>query len=110
MTDYMKRPCPHCPYRRDVKPYLTPARGDELAYLAQNPYNVFWCHKTTESDDDDSGECHATAKSKVCTGFLSLQANECGEQHVPEGFEPAHDIVYCESWEMSEAYEMARDD
>ena len=45
----------HCPYRNDVTPFLTAERGAELAYLTQNPYNSFTCHKTLE-EDDESGE------------------------------------------------------
>jgi hypothetical protein len=48
----MKKPCQHCPFRRDVKPFLRPGRGKELAYHAQNPYNSFTCHKTLEHDEE----------------------------------------------------------
>ena len=43
MTDFMKEPCKHCPFRRDVKPYLHPERAATIAYAAQNPYNSFYC-------------------------------------------------------------------
>ena len=39
MSEFIKNPCSHCPYRHDVKPFLTPERGEELAYLATNPYS-----------------------------------------------------------------------
>lgn len=76
-----------------------------MAYIAQNPYNSFVCHKTTVSSDDDDGERHCTPQSKICAGFLSLQHNENGETLYDEdGFEPSP-LVYESSYEMSEAYE-----
>jgi hypothetical protein len=105
MSGFMKKPCEHCPYREDVKPFLTPARGEELAYIAHNPYNTFHCHKTTESEDDGEGGRMAVNTSQVCAGFLSLQHNENGETPYDEdGFEPS-DLVYCDSFEMAQAYE-----
>lgn len=104
----MKKPCEQCPFRRDVKPFLTPERGEELAYLAQNSYNTFHCHKTTVSDEEFGGEGDemvATEKSKYCAGFLTLQANENGERDMPEGFTPSYDVVYTDSFEMAQIYE-----
>lgn len=60
---FMKQPCKHCPFRMDVKPFLTPERGIELAYHAQNPYNSFPCHKTTVSDEEFGEE----GVEMVCT-------------------------------------------
>ena len=105
MTDYMKKPCIHCPFRHDVTPFLTPIRGDELANSANNPYNDFPCHKTMEHDDE--GETICVEKTKQCAGFLTLMASNLGEDRMPEGFKPSYDIVYSDSWEMSEAYEAA---
>lgn len=104
----MKKPCEHCPFRRDVKPFLTPQRGEQLAYHAQNHYNSFSCHKTTVSDEEfggDGDEMVATEHSKECAGFLTLMANECGEQNVPKGFNPSYDVVYTDSFEMAQTYE-----
>ena len=113
MTDFVKKPCKHCPYRADVKPFLTPERGEELAYLANNPYSTFTCHKTLEHDDDDDdydddyddGQGYHGESSKICAGFLSLQHNENGETfYDDEGFKPCPS-VYSDSWDMVEAYE-----
>jgi hypothetical protein len=105
MTDFMKKPCPQCPFRSDVKPFLTPERGEELAYAAQHRYQGFPCHKTTESDDD--GDHVYTTKEKECAGYLTLKAQELGEESVAffKGFIPSYDIVYVESYEMAEAYD-----
>jgi hypothetical protein len=106
MADFMKEPCLHCPYRKNIKPYLTPERGDELAYAVHNPYNTFPCHKTTVSVEDDEGECDriATENSKMCAGFLSLMKLELGYTTYDEdGFE-ASDDVYESSESMTEAH------
>lgn len=73
-----------------------------MAYSAQNPYNFFACHQTTEEDPCDSSEMMITEKSKLCAGFLTLQINEGAD--IPEGFEPAYDLVYADSWMMAQAY------
>jgi hypothetical protein len=102
-VSYTKQPCEHCPYRRDVTPFLHPARGEELAYLAENRYNDFPCHKTTiHSRDEDSGEMEWGPKSLTCAGFLSMQVNWAGAA-CPDGFEPS-DLVYSEPYEMADAY------
>lgn len=104
MTDFIKKPCAHCPYRADVKPFLTPERGEELAYAASNPYNTFYCHKTLEHDDEEGDTC-VGGESKVCAGFLSLQHNVNGKTwYDAEGFKPSNN-VYCDEYEMAQAYE-----
>lgn len=98
----MKEPCAHCPFRHDVKPFLHPERGEELAYHAQNPYNSFPCHKTTVADEEsDDGEMLCTEKTLECAGFITLQINEGME--CPDGFTPS-DKVYDDTWAMIEAY------
>ncbi len=101
MSDFVKKPCIHCPYRRDVEPFLTPERGEELAYAAENPYNTFHCHKTLESDDEGT---FVGNSSKICAGFLTLQHNILGETlYDNDGFEP-NGNVYEDSFEMVAAY------
>jgi plasmid rolling circle replication initiator protein Rep len=105
--EFMKKPCAQCPFRRDVKPYLTNARAEELAYHATNRFNTFPCHKTTEYDDDsEDGEMLVTQDSKECAGFLTLMMSEVGETMF-EGFEPSYEVCYNESYEMIDAYEEA---
>lgn len=100
---FMKEPCKHCPFRRDVTPFLHPERAEEIAYAATNPYSAFHCHKTTEYDEDgDSGDMLVTARSLMCAGFLTLQVEEGGAS-CPDGFEPSRE-VYGDSWEMIDAY------
>lgn len=99
---FMKKPCKHCPFRRDVKPFLRPERGEELAYHAQNPYNSFPCHKTTEADDE-SDESFCNEETKECAGFMTLQYIE-NDNNLPDGFEPDYDNVYGDIYEMIDAY------
>lgn len=88
----------------DVRPYLHPERGHDLACAAQNPYQSFECHKTTEHDYD--GEAYATEQSKQCAGFLTLRCAELGESgYEDEGFEPSYEIVYADYWSMADAYD-----
>jgi len=103
MSDFCKKPCAQCPFRRDVKPFLRPERGEELAYSAENIYNVFHCHKTLESCDDKN---FASQSSKICAGFLTLQHNENGKTFYDnDGFDPSP-LVYEDAFEMAQAYEI----
>lgn len=97
---FMKSPCEHCPFRRDVKPFLHPKRGEALAVHATNKYNSFPCHKTTEHDEE-TDECTETEKSLECAGFLTLQINEGAS--CPDGFTPS-ELVYTDYYEMIESY------
>lgn len=104
MISYMKKPCKHCPFRNDIRPYLHPDRAAEIAFAAENPYQTFHCHQTTV-EDEDSEDCEmlVTENSKECAGFLTLRA-QTGEQ-VPKGFKPAWTICYTDSYGMIDAYE-----
>jgi len=102
MEYYTKKPCKDCPFRKDVKPFLTAEFGEELAYSAQNPFNSFPCHKTTvEDEDSEDGEMMVTSDSKECAGFITLQINE--GMDCPEGFTPS-EKVYSDVYEMADAY------
>lgn len=77
-----------------------------MAYHAQNPYNSFPCHKTTEysEDDEGNGEMMVVETSKMCAGFLTLQHHENGSTfYDSDGFEPS-DNVYHDANDMIEAY------
>lgn len=101
---FVKTPCLHCPFRRDVKPFLRPERAAEIAGAAWNKYNSFPCHKTTEyaEDAEGYGDMVATAASLECAGFLTMQINEGGAV-CPDGFTPAEN-TYSNSHEMEDAY------
>lgn len=97
---FVKEPCRHCPFRRDVVPFLHPVRVAEIARWAWNPYSSFPCHKTLGHDDE--GETVWTADSLECAGFLTMQIWESGRR-IPDGFTVA-DGVYSDPYEMEEAY------
>lgn len=104
MSDFMKKPCKNCPFRHDVKPFLTASRGEELAYSTENPCNEFYCHTTTDSVDTDEGsETVCGERTKICAGFLTMQVAASGE-HI-EGFEPSFELVYEDSMHMTDVYE-----
>lgn len=114
MANFMKKPCEHCPYRKDVTPFLHPSRGEELALITWNRYNSFPCHKTTKSADEVfgdnypeemEGEMFEVQSSKQCAGFLTLMATRLGEKVLPEGFEPSYDLIYEDVEEMIAAYD-----
>lgn len=102
MSGFMKRPCKHCPFRSDVRPFLHPERAEEIAYSASNRYSDFPCHKTTEYDDD-LGDMVETNDSRTCAGFLAMQINEAGID-TPSDFKWP-DNVYSDAYEMVDAYE-----
>lgn len=72
--DQLVRPCAKCPFRTDVKPYLTRARIRDIRYGVITRQGDFYCHQTTaERDGDDGeGETVVTEKSKRCAGMTIL--------------------------------------
>lgn len=96
MTDYVKKTCALCPFSRTKTLWLHPERAEDFAYMAQNPYTDFPCHKTAEfvEDDEDVGGGYVRgARSKTCHGFLTLQraSNDCGGEDHGDGFIPDGD-------------------
>lgn len=74
MTGYgLVRPCPKCPFRTDVPPYLRPERVAGIAMDVQNG-SEFYCHQTTVPDEDDESGASMTRgeKTQVCAGSLIL--------------------------------------
>lgn len=99
---FVKKPCKHCPFRKDVKPYLHPSRAQEIAYVSENPYSDFPCHKTFENEEDEDGnEIVDLEESKTCAGMLTMRSN-LGER-TPEGFEPSIELCYEDPQEMYNA-------
>lgn len=102
---WMKEPCGPCPFSRSKTLPLHPERAADFAYMAQNPYTDFVCHKTAErvEDSDGCGEYVRGQRSFTCNGFLSLQVNEGATPG--EGFEP-HPDAFSDADEMIEHHEM----
>lgn len=109
MTDFMKKACPNCPFKKDVKPYIRMSRAEDIAYNADNPYGTFPCHCTTTQDENENewGD-HGFVdqhKEKQCAGHLTIQfhAND-GTFYDEEGFKPDPDC-FEDSFGMIQHYE-----
>lgn len=65
------RPCPHCPFRNDIDPYLRSERTTEISTQIQRG-GAFICHETTVHEDGEDGaiELLEGPGSKVCAGSL----------------------------------------
>jgi len=64
------RPCAHCPFRSDIKPYLRAGRVEDIERSLER--STFACHETTVESDDDDGSRVETDESKHCAGALIL--------------------------------------
>ncbi len=64
----LRKPCPKCPFRTDVKPFLRHERVVEMAHEIQSG-SEFPCHETTEHGDEHT---YATVDSKHCAGAMIL--------------------------------------
>lgn len=74
MKHDLSRPCKHCPFRKDIRPYLRHSRVAEiLGVLGQGGY--FACHETTEHDEETE-ETVVVNESQQCAGALILLARE----------------------------------
>jgi hypothetical protein len=69
----MTSPCALCPFRKDIRPYLTSARVREIERSLER--SEFPCHKTTQHDDDD-GEYVPSSDEIHCAGALILMEKE----------------------------------
>ena len=64
-------PCPKCPFRTDVKPYLTRPRAQEIARALER--SEFPCHLTTDHDalsGDEGDQLRNTTNEIHCAGAL----------------------------------------
>ena len=64
----LRRPCADCPFRTDVRPYLTAARVREIVHSITRLQQTFSCHKL--NDFDDEGEVVEGPRSQHCAGAL----------------------------------------
>jgi len=68
MNFKMTQPCAHCPFRKDIRPYLT--RGKVREIERSLVHACFPCHETTQHDDD--GAYLKTEEETHCAGALIL--------------------------------------
>lgn len=69
----MLGPCPQCPFRTDVKPYITAARARSILRSVLGGAS-FHCHKTTTHDDD--GETVPSRAERMCAGAVLIARKE----------------------------------
>ena len=74
----LRKPCAHCPFRNDIKPYLRPGRVSEIAgnLLAGGS---FVCHETTVPTDTDDTEMTPGPKAQACAGSLIITERTTGD-------------------------------
>jgi hypothetical protein len=65
----MLAPCPKCPFRSDVAPFITAARAKQITsdVLAGASFH---CHRTTTHNDD--GDYVPTDRERMCAGAVIL--------------------------------------
>jgi hypothetical protein len=66
----LTQPCSNCPFRTDVKGYLTKSRVRELRFGLVQQQSSFSCHKTNKFTDD--GETIEDSNSQHCAGAMIL--------------------------------------
>ena len=66
----LTEPCPQCPFRTDIEPFLRYERVIELKEALLYRQGTFSCHKTNTHDED--GEAIETDDSKHCAGAMIL--------------------------------------
>jgi len=65
----LKAPCAKCPFRNDVKPYITPARAREICNVIVERQGTFACHETI---DYSKGEGVETKATQHCAGAMIM--------------------------------------
>ncbi len=75
----LKAPCSNCPFRTDVKPYLTQERVRGIRDGLLQGQGTFYCHKTTdlgEAADDEQTQLDDSyipkGSEQVCAGSMIL--------------------------------------
>lgn len=68
------RPCAHCPFRSDIRPFLTQERAAEIARALLSD-QTFSCHETVDYDameaDEDGETRYVTGKDEQhCAGAM----------------------------------------
>lgn len=72
MNFNLTKPCKDCPFRTDIRPYLTMERAEEIVEALTTMQGTFACHKTTKPSEDDDLEMVTTDKSEHCAGALIM--------------------------------------
>jgi hypothetical protein len=67
----LKTPCAECPFRRDVHPYLTKGRAEEIASAVLHEDRTFACHKTVYPANKGHRRVRPEGHS-MCVGAILL--------------------------------------
>lgn len=70
MNFNLKKPCASCPFRNDIKPFITQERVADIVFSIVDQQGTFSCHKTLASDND--GETLESEKTEHCAGALIM--------------------------------------
>jgi len=72
----LTKPCPQCPFRSDIRPFLAQDRAEEIGMAITAGQQTFTCHKTTVPCEAEDGEDFGTMKdgpnAQHCAGALIL--------------------------------------
>lgn len=109
MNTVMKQCCGLCPYSRKNTLFLHPDRAADFAYMAENTYTYFVCHKTgviheDHPDEDRQNEIVRGEKSLQCAGFHVMQHLLNGTESNSE-IEIDYEDHFSDVWEMIEHHE-----
>jgi len=70
MNFSMRKPCPQCPFRTDIRPFISAERAEEITDALVYGGATFACHKTIGFDDD--GGSHDLPDSEHCAGAMIM--------------------------------------
>ncbi len=65
------RPCAKCPFRRDIRPFLTPARARQIARDLLSG-KTFTCHETIDYDAAANDSKYLDPNEQHCAGALIM--------------------------------------
>lgn len=76
----LMKPCAKCPFRSDIRPYLTVGRVEEIQESLVDRDETFPCHNTVNYDTDvfneEGEEIPSTVGSQHCAGAAILLMKE----------------------------------
>lgn len=70
----LKRPCPLCPFRNDLRPYLRTSRAEEIAD-SLDAGSPFPCHETTVLEEEE-GAYVPSENEHHCAGAMIVLHRE----------------------------------
>lgn len=74
----LRSPCTHCPFRSDIRPFLTKSRVREIIHQITAGQATFSCHKTVDYGAENMDETRAegpfppSVNEQHCAGALIM--------------------------------------